>query len=93
MISYEVRSEVYILAYGSEYIDDYDVDIGVFTSKEKVKAAYDKLYGRKKQDIQEYGYSLIGTIKIFSYHKVDELDEDLYNNRYRVDLAELEIVD
>lgn len=83
------KSDVYILTYGNECIEDYDVDAGIFTSKEQLIKAYNELYNRKQQEIQEYGYSLIDTIKVYSYQKVNQLTDDLYANKYRVNLQEL----
>ena len=84
-------AKVYILAYGKANTEDYDIDVGVFTTKGKLKAAYDELYNRKEHETLEYGYSMIDTIKIYSYHKIDELCHELYSNRYQVTLDEVDI--
>lgn len=85
----KTSSKIYILAYGNECTEDYDVDAGIFTSKKQLVKSYNKLYNKKQREIQEYGYSLIDTIKVYSYHTVNQLTDDLYNNKYRVKLEDI----
>lgn len=88
------KIEIYILSYGSNCIDDYDIDAGVFTSKESLKKAYIKLLEQKIKELGESGFSLIETIKIFGFEVVDDiLTETIWENRYRIKAEEFGLPD
>ena len=86
----EEKHTIYILSYGSEYIDDYDMDVGVFTDKERLCEAYRKLLAIREDEVARMGYSLIEQLKIYTFQRVNGLLEgDLFENKVSVSPREL----
>ena len=76
---------IWILAYGSEYTDDYDIDVGVFTAIDKLRQAYMEILAIKADEIIRDGYSCIEQLKIFGFQKVNELIESaLWENKISI---------
>lgn len=70
-----LEQKIYMLSYGFDFIDDYDVNVAVFTDVTELKKAYCELITIREREKEERGYSIIHKVKIHEFDYINRLPD------------------